>query len=134
MSKTAIAIRWGVAVVVAAIVYAVVITIVPMLEGNVKAISPTVLVLNSSLLATAAGVIAGGFLVPRAQIRIARRYFPVLGVLTPIGRAVWDFAFTGGMHHNYLMLLAGAFAGAMLGVFILIMPKPPRQAQPRRFS
>ncbi len=132
--KTVLAVRWGIALVVAAIVYVVVIRVVPMVEGNVKAISPTVLELNTSLLATAAGLIAGAFAAPRIHISLARRYFFILGMLLPIGRAAWDFTHGGAFHHSYLLMLAGAFAGGMLGLFVMILPKPPRRAQPRRFG
>ncbi len=127
-------IRWGVALVAAAVVYYIVLRLVPMAESGVSAISPTVLVLNTVLLSTAAGVIVAGFLVPREHIARARKYLFILGMLVPIARAVWDFAHTGGMNHDYLAMLGGAFAGGMIGLFILILPKPQRQVQPRRFT
>lgn len=126
-------IRWGIAVVVAAVVYVIIQKVVPSLEGGISAISPMVLTLNTSLLATAAGVILGGFLVPRAHLPLARKVFFALGILAPIGLAVWDY-FHGGLSRNYLGMLGGAFAGGMVGLFILILPKPQRQVQPRRFN
>ncbi|HEY1721730.1 MAG TPA: hypothetical protein VGG27_10825 [Magnetospirillaceae bacterium] len=127
-------IRWVLGIVAGGVVYTAVQYILPKLESGVSAISPMVLVLNTALLATAAGFIVGAFITPRAQLPQARRYFFALGMLTPIGRAVWDYAHTGSMHHNYLLMIAGAFSGGMLGAFVMLMPKPQRQAQPRRFG
>ena len=134
MSNIAAAIRWGIALIAAVVAYLVVIMIVPMLERNVSAISPSVLILNSTLLASAAGVGLGAVLAPRAHIRLARITLFWIAMLVPLGNAAWAVTHGHAITMNYLLMLAGAFAGGMLGVFIGIMPKPPRPARPRRFG
>ncbi len=134
MSRMQRVIRWVIALVVAAVLYFVVSKVIPMVEGGVSVISPLVLVLNTALLATAVSISVAGFVVPREHIVSARKILFVLGMLAPIGLAVWDFFHAAGLHRNYLAMLGGAFSGGMIAMFVLILPKPQRQVQKRRFS
>jgi hypothetical protein len=52
----------------------------------------------------------------------------------PIGRAVYEFLTVHIMTHDYLAMLGGAFAGGMVGLFVMILPKGARAPQPRRFG
>lgn len=126
--------RWVVALAAAAVAYVIVALVLPALEKGVPGISPTVQVLNISLLATAAGLIAGSFAAPRDHLRFARRSFFWIGLFVPIGRAVYEYLTVHAITHNYLAMLGGAFAGGMLGIFVMILPKGARTPQPRRFS
>ena len=134
MAKTMLWARWIAALVAAAVAYVIVLTVVPPLERGVPGISPTVLALNSTLLATAAGLIGGSFTAPREHLRFARRSFFWIGLLTPIGRAVYEFLSSHALTHDYLAMLGGAFAGGMLGIFVMILRPQARAPRPRRFS
>lgn len=134
MNKMVLRARWVAALLAAAIAYVAVTLILPAVEKGVPGISPTVQALNISLLATAAGLIAGSFAAPRQHIRFARRSFFWIGLLVPIGRGAYEILATHAVTHNYLAMLGGAFAGGMLGLFVMILPKGARAPQPRRFS
>lgn len=134
MAKLMLQGRWVAALAAAVIAYVIVTLVLPALEKGVPGISPTVQALNISLLATAAGLIAGSFAAPREHLRLARRSLFWIGMLTPVGRAVYEFLTIHTMTQNYLAMLGGAFAGGMLGLFVMILPKGARAPQPRRFS
>lgn len=134
IAKLMLRARWVVALAAAAAAYVIVTLALPALEKGVPGISPTVQALNISLLATAAGLIAGSFTAPREHLRLARRSFFWLGLLTPLGCGVYEFFTAHMMTHDYLAMLGGAFAGGMLGLFVMILPKGARAPQPRRFS
>jgi hypothetical protein len=126
--------RWVGGSAAAVVVYAIVIWLLPQIEGGVPGLSPRLVVLNATLLATAAAVSVGGLTIPRNDISFARKFFFFAGLLTPIGRAVYEFLRFHTISHDYLAMLGGAFAGGMLGLFILILPKPEKARQPRRFT
>jgi len=134
MSKNMQIARWAMGVAAAVVAYVIVLVVIPPLEKGVPGISPMVLALNSTLLATAAAVIVGGFTIPREHLPFARRFFFFSGMLAPIGRAKYEFLHFHTISHDYLAMIGGAFAGGMLGLFILIVPKPERARQPRRFN
>lgn len=134
MAKLMLRARWVAALAAAAVAYVIVTLALPALEKGVPGISPTVQALNISLLATAAGLIAGSFAAPRGHLRLARRSFFWIGLLVPIGRAVYEYLTVHLMTHDYLAMLGGAFAGGMVGLFVMILPKGARAPQPRRFG
>jgi hypothetical protein len=68
MAKLVLRVRWVAALAAAAVTYVIVTLALPALEKGMPGISPTVQALNISLLATAAGLVAGSFAAPRESI------------------------------------------------------------------
>lgn len=124
--------RWGFALIGAAIAYIVLINVLPRVEASI--LSPKLLVLSSTLLATAAGVGIGALLAPRERIRFARRALFLIALLVSLGETAWGYTHGHPITTAYLFMWVGTLAGGVLGIFIALAPKPARQPQPRSFG
>jgi len=126
--------RWAVALVAAAIVYAVLIVIAPRVVHGVAHLSPVLTTFIAGTVATLAGVMVGAYVAPRHAIQRARGLFFWLGLLAPVARLAVGMAqghAPGGPAYGWI---AGGLVGGLVGAFLMILPGKTAVHQPRRFG
>ena len=126
--------RWVVALVAAAIVYAVLIVVLPRVIHGVANLSPTLVSFIAATLATAIGVMVGCYVAPRHAIQRARGLFFWIGMLVPVARLAVALAQGHTPSGQTYGLVAGGLVGGLVGAFLMILPGKAPARQPRRFG